>query len=208
MSSAKESAGPGPAPASEFVNITTSYGEIRLLDGLSLTVPAGETTILMGPSGVGKTTLIKHLLGLRRPDDGSVLVDGRSVWDLRPAELANLCSGFGVLLGGSSVYDTSVFGSMMALENVAYPLLLRGVDAAEAKERAARWLADFGLTAAAHSLPGSLSGGSRRRVALAKALIVEPALLVLDEPGRRWTSSPAPQWSAPSPPRKPAARRY
>lgn len=178
-----DDAEPRRAPAIEFVDITVSHGEGLLLDGLSLTVPAGETTILMGPSGVGKTTLIKHLLGLQRPDDGTVLVDGRSVWDLKPAELADLCSGYGVLLGGNSVYDTSVFGSMTVLENVAYPLVLTGIGPVEANERAARWLADFGLTPAADSLPGTLSAGARRRVALAKALITESALLVLDEPG-------------------------
>jgi ABC-type transporter Mla maintaining outer membrane lipid asymmetry ATPase subunit MlaF len=170
------------APAIEFVDINVSRGKNRVLNRLSLTVPAGETTVIMGPSGVGKTTLMKHLLGLLGPDSGSVLIDGRSAWGMRRTEFAELCSTFGVLLGGASLYDTSIFASMSVLDNVEYPLKLGGMDPKNSREEALRSLHEFDLTAVAHSMPPTLSAGTRRRVALAKAMVGQPSLVVLDDP--------------------------
>jgi phospholipid/cholesterol/gamma-HCH transport system ATP-binding protein len=139
----------------------------------------------MGPSGVGKTTLTRILLGLETPDDGSgdVTVDGRAVHDLSPVELRHLRQGMGVLLGGASIYDSSLFASMTAWANVRYPLEVRGYDEGVIEERAWRRMIEFELTDVAHQMPSTLSSGTRRRLALAKSFVDDPYLLVLDDPG-------------------------
>jgi ABC-type transporter Mla maintaining outer membrane lipid asymmetry ATPase subunit MlaF len=171
------------APTVEFVGVSMAFGGETVLDELSLTVPAGRTTVVMGPSGVGKTTLVRTLLGLYVPESGTVLVDGRAVADMGVDELNDLRRGMGVLLGGSQVYDSSLFGSISVFENVAYPLRAAGQPAPAADSRTWALLHEFGLADAAERLPVALSAGERRRVALAKALVADPPLLVLDDPG-------------------------
>lgn len=166
----------------DFVEISTAFDRQPVLTQLSLAVPAGKTTILLGPSGVGKTTLIRHLLGLVEPDTGTVLVDGRSVWDLSQKDLRQLREGVGVLLGGSSLYDASLLSSHTVFENVAFPMRIAGVSPTLISDRVWRSLREFELVDVAESLPGGLPGGMRRRLALAKALVDEPRLVVLDDP--------------------------
>ncbi|MET0189067.1 MAG: ATP-binding cassette domain-containing protein [Pseudonocardia sediminis] len=171
------------APGVEFAGISLAFDGEPVLDDVSLDVPAGRTTVLMGPSGVGKTTLIRTLLGLYTPDSGAVLVDGRAVGDLRPDELMTLRRGMGVLLGGQSVYESSLFGSLSVFDNVACALTAAGVGASEAAARTWRILHEFDLAESAERPPVQLSAGERRRTALAKALVADPVLLVLDDPG-------------------------
>lgn len=166
----------------DFTDISTDFDGQPVLTRLSLTVPAGKTTILMGPSGVGKTTLVRHLLGLVEPDSGTVLVDGYSVWDLSQRELRQLRKRMGVLLGGSSIYDASLLSSRTVFENVAYPMRIAGVSPALINERVWRSLREFKLIDVAESLPVHLPGGKRRRLALAKALVSESSLVILDDP--------------------------
>jgi ABC-type multidrug transport system ATPase subunit len=129
--------------------------------------------------------LSRILLGLDTPDDGSgdVTIGGHVVHDLSPRELRDLRRGVGVLLGGTSIYDSGLFASMTAWANVRYPLEVRGHDEAFIEERAWRRMVEFGLTGVAHQLPDTLSSGTRRRLALAKSFVDEPHLLVLDDPG-------------------------
>jgi ABC-type transporter Mla maintaining outer membrane lipid asymmetry ATPase subunit MlaF len=166
----------------QFVDISTSFDGQPVLTRLSLTVPAAETTILIGPSGAGKTTLMRHLLGLVEPDTGTVLVDGLSVWDLSQKELRRLRESIGVLLGGASIYDASLLSSRTVFENVAYPLRIAGVSPTLISDLVWQNLREFELVDVAESLPGSLPGGVRRRLGLAKTLVNEPRLVILDGP--------------------------
>lgn len=173
------------APEIVVDEVSKSFEGDRVLDGVSLAVPPGRTLVIMGPSGVGKTTLSRILLGLDTPDDGSgdVTIGGHVVHDLSPGELRDLRRGVGVLLGGTSIYDSGLFASMTAWANVRYPLEARGYDEATVEERAWRRMVEFELTGVAHQLPDTLSSGTRRRLALAKSFVDEPHLLVLDDPG-------------------------
>jgi ABC-type multidrug transport system ATPase subunit len=173
------------APEVVVDDLSKSFEGDRVLEHVSLSVAPGRSLVIMGPSGVGKTTLSRILLGLDEPDDGSgdVTVDGHAVHDLSPRALRDLRLGMGVLLGGTSIYDSSVFGSMSAWANVRYPLETRGYAEAEIQERAWRRMVEFELTDVAHQLPDTLSSGTRRRLALAKSFVDDPHLLVLDDPG-------------------------
>lgn len=171
------------APGVAFVGIDMSYDTEPILRNITFDVRPGSTTVVMGPSGVGKTTLMKALLGLREPDEGDVLVGGRSVVDATPAQLKEIRRNFGVLLGGSMVHDGSIFGSMTAWENVRYPLEARGYDKAAVERRAWQRMIEFDLTEHHHLKPDALSGGLRRRLGLARAFVDDPTLLILDDPG-------------------------
>ncbi|GAA1831240.1 hypothetical protein GCM10009772_06200 [Pseudonocardia alni subsp. carboxydivorans] len=146
-----------------------------------MSVHADPPDDLLGPSGVGRTTRVRILLGLCTPESGETLVDGHVVAGLRDAELAGLRRRMGVLLGGSSVYDASLFASLTLFDNVAYPLRAAGAPDADA----ATWriLHEFDLADHATALPSAVSAGQRRRAALARALVGAPQLVVLDDPG-------------------------
>lgn len=173
----------GEPPEVSVSGIDMSYDREPVLIDVSFTVRPGTTTVVMGPSGVGKTTLMRILLGLRDPDAGDVTIGGRSVVDANPAQLKAIREDIGVLLGGSTVHDGSNFGSMTGWENVRYPLEVRGYDDAEVEERAWARMLEFDLADAAPLMPHEMSGGMRRRLGLARAFVDEPRLLVLDDPG-------------------------
>ncbi|MEJ8278831.1 ATP-binding cassette domain-containing protein [Pseudonocardia spirodelae] len=169
------------APAVGFRDVHLAFDSEPVLEGVDLELEPGRTTVLLGPSGAGKTTLVRTLLGLYAPDSGETVVDGRAVASLRADELAALRRRTGVLLGGSSVYDASLFGSLSLFDNVAYPLRAARHPAADAETW--RILHEFELAGHATALPSEVSAGQRRRAALARALITAPDLLVLDDPG-------------------------
>lgn len=169
------------APDIRFEDVSTSLGGQIVHQRLRADLPAGEITVLMGPSGGGKTTLVRHLVGLLPPDSGRVVVGGRSVWDLNPKQLTALRAGMGVLLGGSTLYGTSVFGSLTVYDNIAVPLRLRGSSEESVDATVSWWLWTLGLDAVAGLLPEQLPARMRRRVALGAAMAGEKPLVILDD---------------------------
>ncbi len=151
---------------------------IDVLCGLDLALGAGESIAVVGESGVGKSTLL-HLLGaLDRPDGGSVCVDGESIFELPGAELARIRS-----LKVSFVFQFHhLLGDFDAVENVMMPLLIAGGGRAAARQRATRVLERVGLAERLSHRPGQLSGGEQQRVAVARAVVVEPRVILADEP--------------------------
>jgi len=172
---------PGPPVLLELENVQKDYsspGEIvHAVRGASVTVGEGERLALLGPSGSGKTTLLLLLGGLLRADSGSVRYAGRDLAELSKREtLAYRREHVGFIFQGFELT-----AGMSARENVAIPLLLRGVPHSQAKERAAVALVEVGLSDRASHPPERLSGGEQQRVAIARALVGEPRLLLADE---------------------------
>jgi len=142
------------------------------VSSVSMSIERGEFLTLLGPSGCGKSTTLRITAGLTKPDSGRVLLDGRDVTPLNPAERRI----------GMVFQSLALFPHMSAAENVAFGLKMRGVDAAERKQRVARALDLVHLSQLADRYPRQLSGGQQQRVAIARALIIEPSVLILDEP--------------------------
>ncbi len=155
-----------------FEGVTQRYDGTPLFEGLDLEIPAGRFFTLLGPSGCGKTTLLRMLAGFVIPDAGRVWFGDRDVTTL-PAHQRGV---------GMVFQDYALFPDRSALANVMYGLDARGVPPAEARARARAMLERVGLGAFADRSPATLSGGQRQRVAMARALVIDPALLLLDEP--------------------------
>jgi phospholipid/cholesterol/gamma-HCH transport system ATP-binding protein len=176
------------APAIELVGVTKRFGDKAPLDDVSLRIPRGATTVLLGPSGTGKSTLIRLAVGLAEPTEGQVFALGEEVTSLSPRGLLNLRRRFGMLF-----QEGALFGSLTVAENVGFPLRqhtnLRGAALAERTEELLDMVGLAGLGARA---PDELSGGQRKRVALARAIALEPEMVFFDEP----TSGLDPQTSA------------
>lgn len=162
----------------EIRNLYFSRGERKVFDGLSMTIPRGRITGIMGPSGTGKTTLLKIIGGQVRPDSGEVLVEGRDVCSLSRDDLFDLRKDIGMLFQSSALFtDLSVY------ENVAFPLRVH-TDLPEdtVRDLVLLKLNAVGLRGARDLFPAELSGGMSRRVALARAIALDPKLLMYDEP--------------------------
>jgi phospholipid/cholesterol/gamma-HCH transport system ATP-binding protein len=160
------------------VDVHKRLGGVPVLNGLNVAFPDETITVVLGPSGTGKSVLIKHIIGLMFPDSGDVIVHGQSVPTLTMPKLLALRRKVGVLF-----QDGALFGSMSVFDNVAFPLR-QHTDFSEAriakvvKER----LADVGLSDAIDALPSQLSGGMRKRAGFARALVMEPDIVIFDEP--------------------------
>ena len=154
-----------------------SSGEVRALQDVSLTVPAGSFTLLYGPSGSGKTTLLALLGGLERPTRGQVFFAGRDLSNCSDVQLARLRRRMGFVF-----QDFALIPGLPAWENVTYPLIPQGVAAGERYRRAMELLAHFGLSSRLTARPRELSGGEQQRLAIARALVSQPELLLADEP--------------------------
>ena len=168
----------GVPDAIEFIDVHKAFGRNKILKGLNLGLPEGKISMILGPSGTGKSVCIKHMVGLLYPDEGDVIVHGESVPNLRDEELFEMRKKFGVLF-----QDGALFGSMNLLDNVAFPLR-QHTDKAEEEimEIVNLRLAEVGLTEAGDKMPNELSGGMRKRAGFARALVLDPDIVLFDEP--------------------------
>jgi len=168
-----------PVPKIAVRGLEKSFGRKRVLDGVEIDVGAGESLVIIGGSGTGKSVLIKCILGLMRPDAGSIRIDGEETVGIGRAARARLMLKFGMLFQGSALFD-----SLSVWENVAFGLIQgRGMPRQQAREIALQKLAAVGLGPEVGSLsPAELSGGMQKRVALARAIAAEPEILFFDEP--------------------------
>ncbi|MEW6488569.1 MAG: ABC transporter ATP-binding protein [Thermodesulfobacteriota bacterium] len=162
----------------EFVDVHKSFRNQKVLDGLNLRIVRGRTTVIIGRSGGGKSVTIKHMVGLIRPDRGKLLVDGEDVLTLGKREMSRVRKRFGMLFQEGALFDSMTVG-----ENVAFPLVEHTkLGDEEIRARVAEMLRVVGLPGIEEKMPSELSGGMRKRVGLARALIREPEIVLFDEP--------------------------
>jgi phospholipid/cholesterol/gamma-HCH transport system ATP-binding protein len=168
----------GSPAAVEFIDVHKAFGRNKILRGLNMEIPDDKISMILGPSGTGKSVCIKHMVGLLYPDEGDVLVHGESVPNMHDDELFDMRKKFGVLF-----QDGALFGSMNLLDNVAFPLRQhtdKGED--EILEIVDRRLREVGLANAGDKMPNELSGGMRKRAGFARALVLDPKIVLFDEP--------------------------
>ncbi len=161
----------------EFRDLQKSFGPKPVLSGVTLTVKDGETMVIIGYSGTGKSVALKHVVGLLHPDGGDVIVDGRAVSTLDRAGLTALRRDIGYVFQFAALFD-----SLTVAENVALGLRRRNLDNDEIAERVREALALVDLTGSDERLPAELSGGMRKRVGIARAIALRPKYLLYDEP--------------------------
>ena len=166
----------------EARGVTKVYGSgrtaVRAVSGVSFSIDRGELVLLMGPSGSGKTTLLTLISGLLKPTSGEIYIDGVEITKLSQRELARLrLEKIGFIF-----QHFNLLSALTALENVMVPLIIKGVSQDEARERAEELLRAFGLGKRMHHLPESLSGGEQQRVAVARAVVASPEIIIADEP--------------------------
>jgi phospholipid/cholesterol/gamma-HCH transport system ATP-binding protein len=168
----------GGEDAIEVIDLVKQFGRTRILNGLNLGLPDNQISMVLGPSGTGKSVLIKHIVGLLYPDAGDVLVHGESVPGLTDDELFEMRKKFGLLF-----QDGALFGSMNVFDNTAFPLR-QHTDKSEDEigEICNRRLREVGLAEATQKMPNELSGGMRKRAGFARALVLDPAIVMFDEP--------------------------
>jgi phospholipid/cholesterol/gamma-HCH transport system ATP-binding protein len=170
---------PSGAPdAVEFRDVHKAFGRAKVLRGLNLGLPEGKISMILGPSGTGKSVCIKHMVGLLFPDQGDVLVHGQSVPGMTDDQLFEMRKKFGVLF-----QDGALFGSMNLFDNVAFPLR-QHTDKGEEEihDVVNRRLNEVGLGNANDKMPNELSGGMRKRAGFARALVLDPDIVLFDEP--------------------------
>ncbi|HEY7138490.1 MAG TPA: ABC transporter ATP-binding protein [Methylomirabilota bacterium] len=167
-----------PAPAIRVEGLRKRFGTQEVLRGVDLQVAPAELLVVIGRSGGGKSVLLRHLLGLVRPDAGRVIIDGQDVTSLHGRALDRIRERFGVVFQGGALFD-----SLTVLENVLFPIReRRRLPAADLLPRAQEALVQVGLGEMGHKYPAEISGGMRKRVAIARALVTEPQVVFLDEP--------------------------
>lgn len=164
-------------PVIEFRNVHLSFDDRKILNNLSFRVMRGETKIILGGSGGGKSTIIKLVLGLLKPDEGRVLVDGEDITEYKEVQMMEVRKKIGMVFQEGALFD-----SISVYENVAYRLKEQGVPADEIEPEVRRMLRFVNLEDAIDKMPAELSGGMRRRVGIARALIGDPKIVLFDEP--------------------------
>ena len=161
----------------EFNHVSKSFGDKVVLDDFSLAIPEGETTVLLGYSGTGKSVALKHIVGLIEPDAGDVVVDGQMVNQLGYDELMLLRTRIGYVFQFAALFDSLSVG-----ENLALGLRRQGLDASRVETRVAESLKLVELEGAEERYPAELSGGMRKRVGIARAIALRPRYILYDEP--------------------------
>ena len=167
----------GPAMI-RLLNVTKSFDSQVVLRNMNLDIPTGKITSIIGPSGEGKSVLLKHMIGLLKPDSGEVVADGEVISSMRGSNLNRAREKFGMLFQNAALFD-----SMTVFENVAFPLEEKTrLSPAEIRDRVHEALAHVGLKGIDKKYPDMLSGGMKKRVGLARALLLNPKIILFDEP--------------------------
>jgi phospholipid/cholesterol/gamma-HCH transport system ATP-binding protein len=165
----------------EIKNVHKSFRGQAVLKGINLNIPTGKITVIIGPSGTGKTVLLRHIIGLIRPDKGQVIIDGTDIGKLGSKELNEFRRRFGMLFQNAALFD-----SLNVAENVAFPLVEKSrrkpMPSTDMDRIVLSKLKLVGLADAGNKLPSELSGGMRKRVGLARAIVLEPSIILYDEP--------------------------
>ncbi len=165
-------------PIIRFQQVFKAFGTTRVLNGVDLEIYKGEITTIIGKSGEGKSVLLKHIVGLLEPDSGEVLYEGRAIHSLKPKERKAIKSKISYMFQGTALFD-----SMTVYENIALPLVeTTQLKEADIRSRVGRQMEQFDLTESADKYPSQLSGGMKKRVALARAMVTEPEIILFDEP--------------------------
>jgi len=158
--------------------LTKSFGSSRIWEDVTLDIPAGEVSVLLGPSGTGKSVFLKSLIGLLRPERGSVVIEGTDITQCTAKELYEIRTLFGVMF-----QDGALFGSMNLYDNVAFPLREHTKKKeSEIRDIVMEKLATVGLSGDEKKFPGEISGGMRKRASLARSLVLDPQIILCDEP--------------------------
>ncbi|OGP51605.1 MAG: ABC transporter ATP-binding protein [Deltaproteobacteria bacterium RBG_13_43_22] len=161
-----------------LINIHKSFRSQQVLRDLSLTIPSGQTTVIIGRSGGGKSVLLKHIMGLIRPDSGEIWIDDQEINQLKQRDLYRVRKRFGMLFQEGALFD-----SMSVGENVAFPIREhKKMTHLELEKAVSEKLALVGLSGIEKKMPSELSGGMRKRVALARAMALDPDIMLFDEP--------------------------
>jgi phospholipid/cholesterol/gamma-HCH transport system ATP-binding protein len=164
-------------PAIEFQDVELAFDDSVVLDGVSFTVRKGETKIILGRSGCGKSTIIRLILGLLKPDSGRILIDGEDITHYRETDMMPVRKKMGMVFQEGALFD-----SLPVFDNVAYRLLEQGASESEVEREVTRMLRFVDLEEAIDKMPNELSGGMRRRVGIARALVGAPSIVMFDEP--------------------------
>ncbi len=166
------------APIIQLSGLTKRFGDQEVLRGLDLAIEEGSVSVIIGRSGGGKSVLLKHVIGLMRPDSGTVTVDGEAIQDMSERGLNTVRRKFGLLFQEAALFD-----SMTVFENVAFPLREHTRKSVkEIREVVEAKLASVGLSGMGYKMPAELSGGMRKRVGLARAIALDPKIVLFDEP--------------------------
>lgn len=174
----QESEGKTGAPAVAVENLRQSFGSQKVLNGISLTVSRGETLAVLGRSGTGKSVLLRIIIGLQKPDSGSVRIHGQDIAGFTLDQLGEIRKKMGFLFQHAALYD-----SLTVEQNVAFPLQHhRKMTKSEQSDRVRGLLAEVGMEGHLDKMPADISGGMQKRVGLARALALDPDILLLDEP--------------------------
>lgn len=162
----------------EIINVCKSFDSHKVLDNLNLNIRTGETTVIIGRSGCGKSVMLKHIIGLLKPDLGHVLIEGKDITRMDEKELKGVRMKFGMLFQGAALFD-----SLTIMENVGFAMLEHtNATKDEVAKRVKECLALVGLKDIEYKKPAELSGGMRKRVGLARAILLRPQVILYDEP--------------------------
>lgn len=162
----------------ELIGVTKSFGANHVLRGVDLRIESAESMVVIGGSGTGKSVILKHIIGLIRPDSGKVVIDGENISELPERELNEFRKRFGMLFQGAALFD-----SLSVWENVGFGLKEhRNLPDSEVREIAREKLRMVGLKGIEDRMPADLSGGMKKRVGLARAIAMDPRIILYDEP--------------------------